>query len=79
MRPDRSDHYHNKIIYCGRQGSREKVKKNKVITLDGAGAGTPRLRCLTGVFGRLDHPASSTDKTWNIELFGKLFGETNKN
>ena len=54
-------------------------KKKEVITFAGAALGAPRLRCLTGVFGRLDQPASSTDKTWNIELFGKSFVETNKN
>ena len=64
MRPDRSDQYYNKIIYCGCQDSRENV-----ITLDGAGVGPPPLRCLTGVFGRLDQPASSTDKTWSIENY----------
>ena len=75
MRPDRSYHYYNKIIYSGCQSSREKKKKEeKVITFAGVG----RLRCLMGVFGRLDHPASSTDKTWNIELFGKLFVEQTK-
>ena len=49
------------------------------MTFTVVGVCTGRLRCLVGVFGRLDHPASSTDKTWNIELFGKLFVEqTNK-